>query len=227
LYPRNSAVNACSSAALLDGYARIDAGRLGPDRPSAYDRPKRGRNPKRKASVAIEWISGSRDEDLESPVTVRYELRPGDVGRVVFLHGTIYAREYGFDSTFEAYVAEPLSQFVRSRSEGDRLWIAECGDRMVGCVAIVGISKDEAQLRWLLVDPSVRCKGLGRRLLHDAAAFAREQGYKTVFLWTVSALTAAAHLYRSAGFRKVEEKPGEWGIAVTEEKYVLDLTRAP
>jgi hypothetical protein len=40
----------------------------------------------------------------------------------------------------------------------------------------------------------------------------------------VSALTVAAHLYRSAGFRKVEERPGRmWGAEVVEEKYELPL----
>ncbi len=162
---------------------------------------------------------------MEAPVTVRHDLRPGDLGFIVFLHGTIYAREHGFDPTFEAYVAGPLSQFVRSRSERDRLWIAERGDRIVGCVAIAGTSEDEAQLRWLLVDPSARNQGLGKRLLHDAVDFARERGYRSLFLWTVSTLTTAAHMYQSVGFRKVEEKSGEWGMTVIEQKYVLDLGR--
>ncbi len=174
----------------------------------------------------MERILGCQGESAKLPVTVRHELGPGDIGRIVFLHGTFCAREYGFDSTFEAYVAEPLTLFARSRSERNRIWVAERGDRIVGCVAIVGVSDDEAQSRWLLVDPSARGKGLGRRLLSDALAFAQQRSYKSVFLWTVRALTAAAHLYRSVGFRKVAEKPGEWGVAVAEEKYVLDLTQA-
>jgi GNAT superfamily N-acetyltransferase len=68
--------------------------------------------------------------------------------------------------------------------------------------------------------------GLGRRLLREAAKFARDSGYESIFLWTVSALTAAARLYRLAGFQKVEENPGKpWGVAVIEEKYVLNLAQ--
>jgi ribosomal protein S18 acetylase RimI-like enzyme len=155
---------------------------------------------------------------------LRHDVRPGDLGAVVGLHGTVYAREHGFDVTFEAYVAGPLAEFVRRGTDRDRLWVAERGGRLIGCVAIVGTSEAEAQLRWFLVDPSARGLGLGKALLREALAFCRERGYRSVFLWTVSALTAAAHLYRSAGFRKVEERPGTlWGVEVVEEKYALAL----
>jgi ribosomal protein S18 acetylase RimI-like enzyme len=154
-------------------------------------------------------------------IVLRHELKPGDLGSIVHLHGTIYAREYGFDPTFEAYVAGPLAQFVLAHGERDRLWIAERGERIVGCVAIVGVLETEAQLRWFLVDPSARGCGLGKRLLSEAVAFGDDRGYESIFLWTVSALSAAAHLYRAAGFHKVEEKPGEyWGVAVVQERYV-------
>jgi hypothetical protein len=45
-----------------------------------------------------------------------------------------------------------------------------------------------------------------------------------VFLWTVSRLTAAAALYRGAGFVKAEERPGHhWGVDVVEERDTLGL----
>lgn len=162
------------------------------------------------------------------PYTVRHDLRPGDLGFIVHLHGIIYSREYGFDPTFEAYVAGPLSEFARSGSERDRLWIAEREGRIIGSIAIVGTSDDEAQLRWFLVDPSARGLGVGKRLLNDAVAFCRERGYRSVFLWTVGALTTAARLYRSVGFEKVEEALRHlWGADVVEERYDLHLEGTP
>jgi ribosomal protein S18 acetylase RimI-like enzyme len=160
--------------------------------------------------------------------SLRHDLKPGDVGSMVHLHGTVYAREYGFDSTFEAYVAGPLANFVCAHSERERLWIAERDARMAGCIAIVAASAHEAQLRWFLVEPSMRGRGLGQRLIDEAVAFSRRQMYDSIFLWTVSALTAAAHLYRRTGFTKVEQKPGrQWGVNVIEEKYVLRLAGQP
>ena len=156
---------------------------------------------------------------------IRTNLKAGDLGAIVHLHGILYAREYGFDPTFEAYVAGPLAEFVRHGSARERLWIAEREERIVGCIAIVAASPETAQLRWYLVDPNARGIGLGKRLLDEAIAFSKSCRYRSIILWTVSALTAAAHLYQSAGFRKVEEKPGHmWGVDVVEEKYELALS---
>jgi GNAT superfamily N-acetyltransferase len=158
------------------------------------------------------------------PITLRAEVQPGDLDCIVSLHGVIYAKERGFDPSFEAYVAGPLSDFVRSENDRQRLWIAECDGRIVGCIAIVAASPQTAQLRWFLVDPSMRGLGLGKRLLRESVAFCAKCGYAEVILWTESALTAAAHLYLSAGFRKTETKPGRrWGVDLIEEKYELPL----
>src|SRR5438874_12089374 len=110
-------------------------------------------------------------------ITLRTDLRPGELGAVVGLHGTVYAREHGFDATFEAYVAAPLAEFVRSGSPRERLWLAERGGTLVGCVAIVAASPETAQLRWFLVDPAARGAGLGKRLLAEGISFARQAEY--------------------------------------------------
>lgn len=155
---------------------------------------------------------------------MRTEISPGDVGEIVRMHGVLYAREYGFDPTFQAYVAEPLARFAIAASPRERLWIAERDGRIVGSIAIVAATPDVAQLRWFLVDPSARGRGLGGRLLDEAIAFSREKGYRSIVLWTVSALVGAARLYLARGFVPTEEKPGRlWGADVVEERYELLL----
>lgn len=164
-----------------------------------------------------------RPEAGERPVALRRDLRPGDLGAIVRLHGTVYARECGFDTTFEAYVAGPLAEFALRRSGRERLWIAERAGGLAGCIAVVAAGAD-AQLRWFLVEPAARGAGLGRRLLGEAVGFAAGAGYGVMFLWTVGALTAAARLYRSFGFELAEERPGRrWGVEVVEQRYVLRL----
>lgn len=156
--------------------------------------------------------------------TIRHEVRPGDLGNVVLQHGVSYAREYGFDATFEAYVAGPLAEFVLHPTPRARLWIAERDDRFAGCIAIVPSDATTAQLRWYLVAPDARGHGLGRALLTRAIEFSRRAGYRSVLLWTVSALTDAARLYRSAGFTLTESIPARrWSVDVVEEKYTLPI----
>jgi GNAT superfamily N-acetyltransferase len=152
--------------------------------------------------------------------------QPGDLGRVLYLHGLVYAEEHGFDFTFEEYVAAGLAEFARSYSpERDRLWVVEADGQAVGSIAIFGRSPLEAQLRWFLVHPAYRGRGLGRSLLSEALDFCRACGYRTVYLWTLGHLDAARHLYESAGFRKTDEKTHFlWGRMVTEERYELQLS---
>ena len=162
---------------------------------------------------------------MQSEVTIRNELRPGDVGYITYLHGFLYAQECGFDTTFEPYVAIPLSEFALSPDrDRQRIWIAESKGKIVGSVAIVKHTEKEAQLRWLLVHPDNRGQRLGMRLVREALGFSRKAGYSSVFLWTVSVLEKAAHLYDLFGFKKTEEKTHQvWGRTLTEERYELEL----
>ncbi len=151
-------------------------------------------------------------------------LQPGDLGSIVQLHGAIYSVEYGFNREFETYVADPLTEFVERQHPRERLWIFEDHNRMVGCIAIVEVDQDIAQLRWLLVDPQYRRDGIGKSLMNLAVNFCRAQGYQQIILWTVGSLKAAARLYQRFGFEKTESKPDHlWGVDVIQEKYELQL----
>jgi len=156
---------------------------------------------------------------------IRTNIKSGDIGYVISLHGILYAREYDLDYTFEGYVAAGLGEFAKSYDERkDRLWLAETDGRIVGSIAIAGLIEKTAQLRWFLVHPEARGNGLGRKLLCEALEFCREREFRSVFLWTISDLKAASHLYRQMRFRRTEQKTHEiWGGLRTEERYDLLL----
>ena len=175
------------------------------------------------AMQRIESLLGGRSESR--PYVLRAH-QPGDMGWVIHRHGALYAQEYGYDEQFEALVAEIAARFIQNfDAKRERCWIAEKGGEIVGSVFLVKESKTVAKLRLLLVEPSARGLGIGKRLVDECIRFARQAGYRKIVLWTQSELPAARHVYQQAGFRLVEEKPHRsWGREdLVSEIWELDL----
>lgn len=151
--------------------------------------------------------------------------RPGDMGWVIAAHGALYAREYGFDGTFEALVAEIAAEFIRNFDpERERCWIADLDGEPVGSVFLVQQSKTIAKLRLLVIDPKARGFGLGQRLVSACIAHARKLGYRKLTLWTQSSLLAARHIYAREGFRLVKAAPHHsFGVELVGEYWELKL----
>jgi DNA-binding MarR family transcriptional regulator/N-acetylglutamate synthase-like GNAT family acetyltransferase len=164
------------------------------------------RNRLTEAMRVIEELLGAQPEQ-KIPYIIRPH-QPGDMGWVTHRHGVIYNEEYGWNEEFEALVAEIAAKFIRNYDpKRERCWIAERGGEIAGCVFLVKKSKTVAQLRLLLVEPSARGMGIGKRLVGECVRFARQTGYKKIMLWTNSVLDAARHIYKAAGFRLAKEEP--------------------
>ena len=134
--------------------------------------------------------------------------RPGDMGWVVSRNGALYADEYQWDMTFEALVARITADFIDHFDPvREYCWIAERDEVNVGCVFVVRHPEREgvAKLRMLLVEPSARGLGIGKKLVDECTRFARRSGYHTISLWTNDILIGARRLYQAAGYRLVSE----------------------
>ncbi len=157
------------------------------------------------AMTTIERLLG--DADARPVVTLRTH-RPGDMGWVVQQHGALYAREFGWDISFEALCAEIVAQFLKDFDPSrERCWIAEIDGQQAGSVFLVKQTDEIAKIRLLLVDPAGRGLGIGKRLVDECIAFARERGYRKITLWTQSMLLAARGIYQNAGFIHTATEP--------------------
>ena len=175
------------------------------------------------AMHTIEQLLGAQPQP-ERPYTLRTH-RPGDMGWVVHRHGALYAAEYGWDESFEGLTAGIVAKFIQNFDpQRERCWIAERDGAILGCIFLVKKSDRIAKLRLLLVEPSARGLGLGKRLVEECISFAREAGYRKMTLWTQSNLNAARHIYASAGFRLVKQEPAkQFGYEMMTETWDLKL----
>src|SRR5437763_1593713 len=131
------------------------------------------------------------------------------------------AREYGWNERMEALVARVVADYIEKfEPEHERCWIADRRGQNVGCVFV---QKDRerdgvAKLRMLLVHPSARGLGIGRRLVDECTRFARDAGYRTISLWTHSVLTTARKVYTDVGYTMIrEEVHDSFGEPLTSE----------
>jgi len=147
------------------------------------------------------------------------------MGRVVQLHGELYAKEFGYDATFEALVAGIVAGFVRDFDpQRERCWIAELDGEVVGSIFLVRKSPAVSKLRLLIIHPRARGRGLGKRLTRACIRFARSAGYRKVVLWTQSHLAAARAIYQAEGFRLVRRQPHRsFGKRLVAETWELAL----
>ncbi|MFX0029112.1 MAG: GNAT family N-acetyltransferase [Candidatus Hermodarchaeota archaeon] len=164
----------------------------------------------------------------ESESTEFYSMRShrsGDIGYIIYRHGVIYAIENQLDETFEAYVAKYIAEFIENYDPSkEHLWVAEKETEIVGSIAIVKLEEKIAQLRWFLVEPHERNKGIGTKLMHEALNFCKNRGYQKVVLGTISELKAARRMYLKNGFQLIESNSHHiWGRELTEENWELIL----
>lgn len=170
-------------------------------------------------------------------VTIRPLEKPGDLGWVVMAHGEMYAQEYGWDTSFEALVAEIVAGYAASRNPArETAWIADVDGQRAGCIFCVAAGHgpdagatakdDTAKLRLLLTMPTARGLGIGTTLVRTCMDFARQAGYARMVLWTNDVLVAARRIYLTHGFTLAGEAPHHsFGVDLVGQTYETDLTR--
>ena len=155
-----------------------------------------------------------------SLLTSSTRLRPAtrdDADELARLRWT-FRVEHGtpVDRTFEEFLVEfrGFAKEVLADGSSWRAWVAEHGDRLVGCLWFQLVEKvpHPSRRRWerpigyvtnVYVDPDLRNEGVGARLMDEALAFAREREVAEVVVWPSA---RSVSFYRRAGFGS-EEAP--------------------
>ncbi len=172
----------------------------------------------------IAHLTAKNDSPSPEDILLRAP-RPGDYGWAIARHGVLYEAEFGWGARFEGLVAELFGRFASAHdSSRERCWIAELNGERVGCVFVAERDANVAQLRCLLVEPSARGRGIGRKLVDTCLGFARDAGYERMMLWTNRSLDSARKIYEAVGFELIEEQPHEdFGVPLIGQNWEMVL----
>jgi DNA-binding MarR family transcriptional regulator/GNAT superfamily N-acetyltransferase len=165
------------------------------------------------AALLLGPLSGVQQERLVRAMTEVERLLTASAIEV----GVRDPRDPGARHCLRAYVEELAGRFdggfdpARSISAADHemtppaglFLVATLHGEPVGCAALKFHPDAPAEVKRMWVASSVRGLGLGRRLLAELEARAAARGVRVLRLETNRALTEAAALYRSAGYREV------------------------
>jgi ribosomal protein S18 acetylase RimI-like enzyme len=159
-------------------------------------------------------------------ISIRRELRDGDADAIAELHRRVYASEYGLNDQFVDGVRRGLQAAVASGWPHDSgaVWLVDGDGSLLGALGLTDEGEGAGRVRWLVLEPSLRGRGLGRSLVTELIEEAKRTGLHKLTLETYSDLTAAAQIYRDAGFRvQWERVHSDWGPQITFQGYALDL----
>ena len=116
--------------------------------------------------------------------------------------GTVY-----YDATTDA-----LYELFQTKGAG--YFVAELDEQIVGGGGIYptdGLPADTCELVKMYLLPQARGTGLGRTLIEKSLAFAKETGYKQVYLESMPELKQALKVYAKFGFEYLKGPMGNSG----------------
>jgi ribosomal protein S18 acetylase RimI-like enzyme len=132
------------------------------------------------------------------------EIRPlrtaADAGAFRALNEEWITRYFALEPKDRETLGDPENTIL---GKGGRVYVAQIGSEVVGCVALIPEGGDIYELSKMAVSPEVRGLGIGRQLLAFAIEQARAMGAQSLWLGSNTRLQNAVHLYESVGFEHV------------------------
>ncbi len=147
--------------------------------------------------IVIQPLTAANQADLnrcDNSFTVEAELRlTAEDGRIGYTVEPVtpYIKRYGSEGyDAQMYIEKP----------DHAAWLAYADGRIAGQI-LVHEHWNRCAIIWdIAVDPPFRRRGIGRRLIAQAGAWARDRGLPGVMLETQNINAAACRLYASCGF---------------------------
>jgi putative acetyltransferase len=135
--------------------------------------------------------------------------------------------EHGVNKPGTAYHDESLKHMYEFyTSEKSIYFIVETKNEILGGGGVYpteGLPADTCELVKMYLLPEARGKGIGTSLINRCIAFAQQQGYKKMYLETMSELRKAVHLYEQMGFHLLTDAMGNTGHFACTIRMMMNL----
>lgn len=123
--------------------------------------------------------------------------------------------EFNLNIPGTAYFDESTDQLFQSfQIENSAYFVAEENGEIIGGAGIYptnGLPNDTVELVKMYMSSASRGKGIGKMLMLECIAFAKQCGYKNIYLETLPELSAAVSAYEKLGFISLNERLGDTG----------------
>ena len=101
--------------------------------------------------------------------------------------------------------ANAIEQYVRNLEAFEKVWCLYDEARLIGTVGVRRLDGTSCELKALYLYSKYYGLGLGYRLLSTALEEAKQIGFESMYLDTISTSERAIKLYKAAGFEEIEQ----------------------
>jgi molybdate transport system substrate-binding protein len=163
------------------------------------------------AAAFVARLTATESHGLRTQAGFRGDaIRPAVAADALAIRALVRAilEEHGLapdPSGIDRDLEDPMASYAGRGGQLDA--VVDDSGRVVGCCGVAPLGEGACELRKMYLAREARGRGLGKRLLARALAFARGGGYARIELETASVLATAIAMYESAGFRPLERRP--------------------
>ncbi len=140
-------------------------------------------------------------------MTTKIQIRKAnnnDLLEIIKIIENHYAK-YGDHVNLDFYDADLKDIEKNYFAQGGYFWVAEQESAIIGTCVVVPDGKKNIELKRLYVVDYQQDNGIGSKLFDTAVAFARENNFKKLFLWTDDRYSKAKKFYEYKNLRFVKK----------------------
>lgn len=130
-------------------------------------------------------------------------FHPGDEHAFRVLNEAWISTYFAIEERDREVLDNPVDIILK---RGGQILFAICGDKAIGCCALVPMEDGSFEVSKMTVEEQERGHGVGRKILQAVVDYAKNQGIRRLYLETNDRLKNAIHLYEELGFKHIPEE---------------------